>query len=349
MFENYRNRIDMLGGDMRTSLKRQSVQISESLFSNSTSVREVIVNGQKMEAKVTIDAKTTVRGGNGNYLIEFRDGFMPKAGTYVEMFNEERGSYEPWLILYESEDISFPKHIIKRCNYLLRWKNDAGKIIERWSVFGDNSRIRDGEYVTAQGKMVLPRVMMSLILPCDKETINIRLDKRFIIDFKEVADTPDVYKVSNRNVVSKTFEELEGVIELAINQNQFNHLTDSRDEMIADYYTAPEQLKPAKPTDDLTCKITFNGNSDLKMGTPFKKYSAVFYKNGMRVDDVVPVWDVIVSDLNKSNISYEIANNDMKIKCKYDSKLIGSHIRLIATNTDGTATAELPIKVVSSI
>lgn len=349
MFDAYRNRIDLLGGNIRDSLKRQSVEISESLFSNSTSVRKVIVRGEKMEAKITTDSKTTVRGGNGNYVIEFHNGFVPKAGTYVEVFNERREKYEPWLILYESEDITFPKHIIKRCNYLLRWKNSVGRIIERWAVFGDNSRIQDGEYNVSYGKMFMPRVMTSLILPCDRETVNIRLDQRFMIDYKGVNENPDVYKVTNRNVISKTFNELEGVIELAVVQHQYNQLTDSREEMIADYHVEIKTDKPAKPADDLTCKISFNGTSDLKMGTPFKKYSAEFYRSGIRVNDIIPVWEIILSETNKNNITHEVEDDKFKIKCKYNPSLIGSHIRLIAKSKDGTAVAELPIKVVSSI
>ena len=38
MFEEYRRRAEMMGGNIRESLKKQSAEISESLFSNSTSV-----------------------------------------------------------------------------------------------------------------------------------------------------------------------------------------------------------------------------------------------------------------------------------------------------------------------
>ena len=50
MLEQYRNRIERLGGSVRESLKQQSIEISESLFSNSTSVRDVILDGVHYEA-----------------------------------------------------------------------------------------------------------------------------------------------------------------------------------------------------------------------------------------------------------------------------------------------------------
>jgi len=348
MFDSYRKRVGFLGGNISNSIKRQSVQISESLFSNSTSVRYVIVNGDTVEAKITTDSKTTVRGGNGNYLIQFRETYNPKPGTYVEIPDED-GNYEPWLILYESDDIQFRKHIIKKCNYFLRWKNQKGEIVERWTVFGDNSRIQDGEYTTAYGKMMLPRIMLSLVLPCDEETINIRIGQRFIIDHVGVEDNPDTWRVSNRNVITKTFDAFEGVIELAVNRDQFNHLVDSKEEMIADFNKEYDLEQPVDKESNLSCRIVYNGNSDLKMGTPFKNYTAEIYEAGEIFTGIPIVWDVLIPKDSISYFTYETDDNKFKIKCKYNAELIGSHIRLIASTADGATTAELPIKVVSSI
>lgn len=351
MFEEYRNRLNIMGGSVKDSLKRQSIQISESLFSNSTSTRFVIVNNQKVEAKITSDSKTTVRGGNGNFLIEFRDGFCPKPGTYVRIPDNDN-LYETWLIMYRSDDINFPKHIIKKCNYFLRWKNSKGDIIERWAVFGDNARIQDGEFHTASNKMTLSRINISLVLPCDKETINIKLDKRFIIDFQCVEGNPNVYMVSNRNVISKTFNEFEGVVELAVNQHQFNSQTDSKEEMIADYYSESMQSSTSTSRDvseKYSGEISYNGTSDLKMGTPYKKYVANFYQNGVMLDNFKTTWSVAIPDDIQNYVAYEFSENEFKIRCEYLSSLIGRHIRLIASNEKTDTQTELLIKVVSGI
>ena len=348
MFEEYRRRAEMMGGSIRESLKKQSAEISESLFSNSTSVRDVIVNGKHLEAKITTDSKTTVRGGAGNYLIEFRHGYSPKAGTYVQIPDSD-GNYDYWLILYESEDLSFRKHIIKRCNYLLRWKNAGGEIIERWSVFSDNTRLQDGEWYTANNKMMLPRFTMTLLLPCDSETINIKPDKRFIIDNALVDGNPDTWIVSNRNIVSKTYSDYDGVIELAVNRHQFNHVTDSKEFMIANYYNDYEPEIDIDEDEYLSCEIVYNGTSDLKMGTPFKVYSVVFYANGIKTESVDAVWDVTIPEIINDKCTYEIENKKLKIKCKYDSSYIGSHIRLKVEDVNKLCSTELPIKVVSSI
>lgn len=348
MFDEYRKRMDMLGGSIRDSIRQQTTQISESLFSNSTSIRKVIMDGEVIEAKVMTDSKTTIRGGNGNHLIEFRDGVNPPAGTYVQIPDNE-DKYDYWLIIYESDDLSFRKHIIKKCNYFLRWKNSKGDIVERWAVFDDSAKLSDPEFNANNNKIILSRSSKNLILPCDSETINIRHDKRFLIDHPDIEGNPDAWIVTNRNVISKTFDDFNGVIELTLKGQHFNHITDSKAEMIADFYKEIDIDQATDITSELSCKITYNGTSELKMGTPFKVYTAEFYHFGELIDDETAVWSLNIADENQDNYTYIAEGNQFKIKCQYDNALIGSHIRLIATNEDNTCSAELPIKVVSSI
>lgn len=348
MLERYKNRLDRMGGSIRESVKRQSIEISESLFSNSTSIRDVILNGECHEAKIMTDSKTTVRGGNGNHLIEFRDSVCPKAGDYVQIPNK-KGTYEHWLILYGSDEETFQKHIIKKCNYLLRWKNRYGDIISRWIVINDNYRLTNGDSRVQYGKMNLPWNTISIILPCDGETINLRRDKRFLIDNPDVLDAPDAYIVTNRNVESKSFAVNEGVIELGLSQHQYNPATDSRDLMVADCYV-DSQDSPAPPLyPNLTCKIMCNGSFDLKMGTPAKTYSAKFYQGGIEAEGVDAVWEVNCLDRLKDYVFYETVDGDLKMGCKYDQGIIGSHVKLCLSDHDGTCVDEKVVKVVSMV
>lgn len=349
MLEEYRNRLDRMGGSICGSLKQQSIEISESLFSNSTSIRDAIFHGEHHEVKVVTDSKTTVRGGNGNHLIEFRDDVCPKAGDYVQILNKKKGTYEHWLILYESDEELFRKHIIKKCNYLLRWKNRYGDIISRWIVINDNYRLTNGDSRIHYGQMNLPWNTISIVLPCDKETINLKRDHRFLIDNPDVLNAPDAYIVTNRNVESKSFAVDEGVIELGLSQHQFNPITDSRDLMIADCYV-DSQDSPAPPLyPNLTCKITCNGSFDLKMGVPAKTYSANFYQSGDQIDGIETLWEVDCLEQLKDYIFYEIVDGGLKMSCKYDQNLIGSHVKLTLFDRDRTCTDEKIIKVVSAV
>lgn len=207
----------------------------------------------------------------------------------------------------------------------------------------------DAERKTNYNKMALSYYNNSLILPCDKETINIRIDKRFLIDHSGTIDNPDAWIVTNRNVISKCFDKYDGVVELALSKHQFNHNVDSKEYMIADYFATVETLKEVDKAVLFDCRITYNGTSDLKMGTPFKKYIAEVYCDG-RLNTTIPIiWEVVIDDETANYITYSANENVLNIKCKYDSSLMNSHIRLIAANEEYGFSAELPVKVVSNL
>lgn len=340
--------MESMGDNIRESIKQQSAAISESLFCNSTSYKDVVINGKHYDAKFISDSKTTVRGGNGNYVIEFRNNFDPPAGTYIRI-PDNKGKINVWLIHYKSDNPLFPKHIIKKCNYLLRWKNRYGRIIERWGVLNDNNRLTNGDTSVNYGKMTLPWQTTSIILPYDNETINLRRDKRFLIDDPSVLDVPDAWIVTNRNISSKSFGSNDGVVELALSQHQYNPKTDNRTLMVADYYKDNEE-SPALPSyDNLSCKIDYTGTPDLKMGAPFKTYTAKFYQDSKEIQDVEAVWNINILEANVDFFTYEVDGNEINIKCQYDPALIGSHFKLSVADVDNTCSVERVVEVVSIV
>ena len=348
MFDEYRVRMSHRGETVRDANRQQSIQIMENGFDYSQTYKQVMINDEFVDARITSGSSTTVRGGMGNYEIMFRDGVYYPAGTYVFVKNA-KDEYEPWIIMYISDDHMFPRHILRKCNYLLRWKNAAGDVVERWVVFSDNQRLINGERNVDWNKLILSSYSTVLFLPCDEETINIKMDQRFLIDHPDIEGNPEAWIVRNRNVNSKIFGGYDGIVELAISRHQFNHNTDNKEEMIADYnrdYTHPEEFTPDVNYD---VRITYNGKSDLKMDTPFKTYKAEFQVDGEPDDSIEATWVVLMDEKLEDAVTYEILGNVLKIKCSFDSLFMGKSIRLIAANEELGISAELPVKVVSAI
>ena len=347
-FGEFRARMGVRGNSIREANRNQGIQIMENSFDTSQTYRQVKINDELVDARITGGSATTIRGGTGNYEIMFRDGVYYPAGTYVWV-PDQRGEYEPWIIMYLSDDAMFQRHLIRKCNYLLRWKNSSGDIIERWAVFSDNQRLINGERDVNWNRMVLSSYSTVLYLPCDSETINIKMDDRFLIDHPDIEGAPEAWIVRNRNVNSKIFESYNGVIELAIARHQYNHNTDNKEEMVADYYV--DDTKPQDFSDDVEyeVRITYNGTPDLKMATPFKTYKAEFRVDGESDDTLTATWEIVIDSEIEEYFTYESVGNIFKIKCAYDELLMGRHIRIAAVDEEHGVSAELPVKVVSSI
>ena len=351
MFEEYRSRMDRRGGNIRQANRNQSIKIMENSFDLSQTYRQVFIgsaDGESVDARITGGSATTIRGGTGNYEIMFRDGVYYPAGTYVFVKDAE-GKPEPWMIMYISDDAMFPRHILRKCNYLLKWKNSSGDIIERWCVFSDNQRLINGERNVDWNRLILSSYSTVIYLPCDPETINVRMDKRFLIDHPDAEGNPEAWIVRNRNVNSKIFDGYDGVIELAIARHQFNHNTDSKELMVANYYSETPIPEEFDDDNEYEIRITYKNSPDLKMDTPFKNYKAEFQVNGEPDDTLTATWDVILNDEFADKFTYESVGNIFKIKCSYDGLMMGSFIRIIAANEEHGISAELPVKVVSSI
>ena len=348
-YDIYRRQMACRGDSIREANRNQSVNIMNAGFDTSQTYRRVLVDGEEVDARITLGSSTTIRGGSGNYEIMFRDGVDYPAGTYIWVpANTDTSKYEPWLMMYKSDDALFPRHIIKKCNYLLKWMNSSGNVIERWCVFGDNQRLMNSERDAYWNKLVLSSYTTVLYLPCDEETINIKMDRRFLVDHPDIEGNPEVWIVRNRNVNSKTYDSYDGIIELAIARHQYNHDVDNKELMVADYYKEYPQVEEFDDV-DYDVRIAYKGTPELKMATPFKVYTAEFQADGVPDDTLVATWDVNVPDEYADKFIYETNGNELKIKCVYSSLLMGAYIRLTAFNEEHNISAELLVKVVSSI
>lgn len=345
MFDLYRNRLSHKGDGERHAIKQQSVLAREILFNNTQSYKEVIIDGQPYDAKVISDVGDTVKTGDGNYVIEFRDGITFYPGTYVKIKNIF-GEYDYWLIIDIIEDFR-PQFLIKKCVYLLKWRNAKGRIVCRWITFDDSYKIYDS--IRNYGyKTNLPESSLVVRLPLDEETINIRLDKRFLMDVDGLEEVPDVYKVTNRSILSKHYKG-RGIIELALSKCQFNHQTDSTEFMVADFYTDSKNTQFANKINAARAEISCSGKKQIVMGTPYKQFKLTFYDEANKEVEADSVWKVLILPEFQEYFDYVVDENILKIKTAYNENLQSYKVKLIGSNLDGSISTEMYVKVVSGI
>lgn len=244
-----------------------------------------------------------------------------------------------WLISdVDIESSVYYKGVIHQCNINLRWQNKDGEIISRWCYAETNTAdgIKEGNTLN------LTDGNLTLHLPLDNETRQLRLDRRFLLDIEK--DNPTAYKLINRNVVSGIYDENHehGVYIITLQKSERSHDRDNYELMIADYF---------KPTEDksvgINCAIKFDGSPTIKAGGYYKSFNAVFYdKDGSEISQEA-IWNVAVIDEHKKYFSIVNEGSTIKIKADNNEGIIGSKIKIELCNSAQNCSAELYVKVVA--
>ena len=334
------------GDGEREAIKRQSIATREILFNNTQTYKSVVINGEHYDARMISEVGDTVKTGDGSYQLEFRDGVLFYPGTYVKIKNVFN-KYDYWIIADIVEDFR-PKFLIKKCVYQLKWKNSKGRIISRWVYFDDSYKMYDG--IRNYGyKTNLPESSITICLPIDEETVNIKWDQRFLMDVHDVEDVVETYEVTNRNVLSRKYDG-HGIMKLSLSKTQFNYETDNKELMIADFYQNTEPPKKQDVDSAMRAEISYRGQNKIVMGTPYKEFRFnLFDANNEKLEVQDVSWQILILPEFEEYFDYTNEENILKIKVKYNENLESYEFKIIGRASNSSASSEVRVKVVSGI
>lgn len=262
-----------------------------------------------------------------------------KRGYYVKYENEV------WIIDTNvvNVDGAYWSTRMTRCQYVLRWQNTKGEIVERWAYASDQTKYSNGE--TGNNNLTIGDNQYGLLVPIDSETKLLKRNMRFPFDFDD-AEEPDIYELTNRKI-----KLAEGTIQLSFSFDSFNKDVDSRVVMpnglevwICNYHSPTTPPNPITPPTDETAVLSasITGNTELKLGIS-RTYTVTFTdENDVEVTDVEFVWNV-VSDFDVEQV---VEGNTVELYVEDDS-LIGESFLLQVTVSDKVI-AEIEITVVDT-
>ena len=171
VWDSYRARLNASGYDKRDSTIRREERFLRMKLPNSLSYHHLTVDGKPRDLAVinsdNMDLKT----------ICSMPGEDIRHGSIVEWMGNR------WLVTErDANNELYTKAKMRQCNYLLKWINDSGNIVERWCIVEDGTKYLTGEY--GDNNFVITRgdSRISLTLPKDAQTLRLRRDNRFLID-----------------------------------------------------------------------------------------------------------------------------------------------------------------------
>ena len=264
-------------------------------------------------------------------------------GDYVEFAN----SY--WLVMTcDYDDEVYKDGKLYQCNYLLKWQNEKGEIIERWAVILSASKYNDG--TEGNNYITLGSDQLSIAIPLDEESLKLKksMSKKFFIDNNK--DNPTTYELTGTGNVPDTYNG-HGVTSWIVKECAYSPTEDDLKYGVCNYvdYSSSTPSEPTTPdeTEDLSAKITFKGTQELKIGGNAKSLTGSFVdKDGNTTSDIGE-WDVITIDELKPYVDYTITDNILKIKILENDFADSGKVRITFSNSDGTTSTYLDFEIVT--
>ena len=161
-------------------------------------------------------------------------------GDYVEFAN----SY--WLVMTcDYDDEVYKDGKLYQCNYLLKWQNEKGEIIERWAVILSASKYNDG--TEGNNYITLGSDQLSIAIPLDEESLKLKksMSKKFFIDNNK--DNPTTYELTGTGNVPDTYNG-HGVTSWIVKECAYSPTEDDLKYGVCNYVDYSSPTPPSEPT-----------------------------------------------------------------------------------------------------
>ena len=311
-WETYNNRLNVNGNTNRERHINHLKDVISRKSVDNPSYKDILLNG--------VETQLIINSGTQPYYKEFQS--LPdqqiNIGDYIEWANSH------WIVTTcDSDDEIYRDGKLEECNYLLKWQNELGEIIERWSIIKSASKYNDG--TTSNDVLSLGSDQLSIIIPLDEEAIKLKksMGKKFFIDSNK--KDPTTYELTGTGNVPDTYNG-HGITSWIVKECAYTATEDDLKYGVCNYKSVDNTTEENPDettvlTDDV--KATISGNKNLKVGYA-RTYTATFTdSDGNAVDDVDFSWSV-VSDFEVGQV---VNGNEIELLVE-DEELIDEKFKL---------------------
>lgn len=328
--DRYTERIANIGFTRRErTLNRQRDYYIRRL-PESLSYKEVELNG--------VPTHLVIDKGTKPYYKKFRsristdpEYIKPRVGNYIKWAN----TY--WLVMSaDSDDELYVDGELFQCNYLLKWQDKDGNIIERWTHIDNASAYNTGKYYFNQ--VVLASNQMLIYIPIDDDTYYLERDMRVYCDYTKKGVR---YKIARVDAVSKTHGEINtvgqyGIEYIILTEDVEHHASDNDELQICDYFES-DTVQHTGENNDITSSIDYTSDF-IKIGSP-RDFTAYFIDGDGNEQNIIAEW-YVESDYD---VDYEINDNTINLSCS-DINAIGSKVKLKIINTNMESSLDVLVR-----
>ena len=354
MFERFKNRMAIKGGNISEALRLQSNMVIEQTWDRDPHYRQVYVvrvnrglpvitsKHELVDVKFNVDTYQNINSDEPAYHLQFRHGAEKfnsdiAIGSYIYMKDED-GEWKWWMLVGFDERPEFRQYHILECNWKFGWVAD-GRIYYQLGIWRNGSSNREADVnsytATVNGNGVI-------WMPTNADTQTISHDQRFLIS--DAGRVPPLcYSVST---IKDTLPI--GITKFVMSQSTFDPNHDSAELMLCNYRDS--KITPSVPTDTPasidTFVIKYNGTkASVKVGGSEKVFTAQVTKG---------TYNNIIWSISDGIKTYESTSDDyiintqenvMKLKIAANYKLIGT-VLTIKAQCDNGSYGEIQVEVI---
>lgn len=189
------------------------------------------------------------------------------------------------------------------CNWMLKWQNKDGEILEYPCHDMNATQYNSGEQ--SNRNFIIGSSQHMLTLPSDKNTVALNTPQRFYLD--KNMDNPTTFIVTQNDTTSYNYGK-KGLVKITVFEHPNNPDTDNPDLGICDYIDVSDHnINEATPFRLLNENMTKNENTNrvfkavidynttvVKSGGDSQVFVGKFYDDkGNEVHDIVPHWTIL--------------------------------------------------------
>lgn len=234
------------------------------------------------------------------------------------------------------------------CNWILKWQNKDGKILEYPCHDMNSTQYNSGEQ--SNRNFTIGSSQHMITLPCDKNTVALSTPQRFYLD-KDMVN-PTSYIVTQNDTTSYNYGK-KGLVKVTLFESQNNSATDRPDLGICDYIDMSAGSANAGTTVKENCcrasKAVIDYNTTvIKSGGDSQIFIGKFYDDKENeVENITPHWKIVCDFSDKLQVKE--FDNCLSIGIDDDS-YIDEEFKLVLSNEDNESnilSSTLLIKVES--
>lgn len=224
------------------------------------------------------------------------------------------------------------------CNWILKWQNKYGDILEYPCVDINSTQYNSGEQASA--KMTIGSSQHIATLPYDENTIAIKSPQRFFLD--RDTETPTSFIVTQNDNTSMFFGK-KGLIKITMLECERNNDTDRPDLGICDYFEKDELKTNNADKNKVIKSVISYKTTTIKSGGSKQKFVGTFVdKNGEEINGVSTNWEIICDFADSLTVNEE--GNSLTIGVDDDS-LIDEEFKLVLSDESGNYKSSIIIQI----